>query len=239
MDNRSSAIIRGMDITSEQDAINYVKANKQLFIQHVIDQYDGNKPSKPIAIFMAGTPGAGKTEVANSLIDIFDHRPVHIDADDFRVLVPGYTGSNSELVQRAVSLAVDKVLDPVVTRGIPFILDGTFAVGKAVANIKRAFRHGYDTQIYFIYQDPVEAWRFTQIREQKEGRRVPKEAFVHAYFTSRENVEAVMAELGHEITLHVIIKNYQSGAHETHANVLTLADVLPKLYTKEKLMELL
>lgn len=228
-----------MGVTSEQDAINYVKANKQIFIQHVISQYDGNKPSKPIAVFMAGTPGAGKTEVANSLIDIFDHRPVHIDADDFRTLIPGYTGSNSELVHAAASIAVDKAMDAVVNSGIPFILDGTFAVGKAVANIKRSFRHGYDTQIYFIYQDPIEAWRFTQIREQKEGRRVPKEAFVHAYFTSRQNVEAVMSELGHEITLHVIIKNYQTETHETHANVLTLADVLPRLYTKEKLMELL
>lgn len=228
-----------MDITSAQDAINYVKANKQIFIQYVIDQYDGNKPSKPIAVFMAGTPGAGKTEIANSLIDIFDHRPVHIDADDFRTLIPGYTGSNSELVQAAASIAVDKAMDAVVNQGIPFILDGTFAVGKAVANIKRAYRHGYDTQIYFIYQDPIEAWNFTQIREQKEGRRVPKEAFVHAYFTSRENVEEVMSELGDQITLHLIIKNYQTGAHETHANVLTLADILPKLYTKEKLMELL
>lgn len=188
---------------------------------------------------MAGTPGAGKTEIANSLIDIFDHRPVHIDADDFRTLIPGYTGSNSELVQAAASIAVDKAMDAVVNQGIPFILDGTFAVGKAVANIKRAYRHGYDTQIYFIYQDPIEAWNFTQIREQKEGRRVPKEAFVHAYFTSRENVEEVMSELGDQITLHLIIKNYQTGAHETHANVLTLADILPKLYTKEKLMELL
>lgn len=239
MDNRSSAIIDTMDINSEQDAISFVKANKQMFIRHVIDQYDGKTPNKPIAVFMAGTPGAGKTEVANSLIDIFDHRPVHIDADDFRTLIPGYTGTNSELVQAAASIAVYKTTDVVVNHGIPFVLDGTFAVGKAVANIKRAFRHGHDTQIYFIYQDPVEAWRLTQIREQQEGRRVPKEAFIHAYFTSRQNVESVMAELGHEITLHVIIKNYQTGTHETHANVLTLADIVPKLYTKEKLIELL
>lgn len=228
-----------MDITSEQDAINFVKANKQTFIQHVINQYDGNKPSNPIAVFMAGTPGAGKTEIANSLTDIFDHRPVHIDADDFRSLIPGYTGSNSELVQAAASIAVDKAMDAVVKKDIPFILDGTFAVGKAVANIKRSFRHGYDTQIYFIYQDPIEAWKFTQIRERKEGRRVPKDAFIHAYFSSRENVEAVMSELGHEITLHVIIKNYQTGTHKTYADALTLADILPKVYTKEKLMELL
>lgn len=228
-----------MDTGSEQAAIDYVKSNKQIFINHVIDQYDGNIPGSPLAVFMAGTPGAGKTEVANSLTGIFEHRPVRIDADDFRTLIPGYDGSNSELVQAAASIAVDKAMDAVIDRGIPFILDGTFAVGKAVANIKRAYRHGYDTQIYFIYQDPVEAWRFTQIREKTEGRRVPKDAFVHAYFSSRENVEKVLVEFGEAITLHVIIKNYETGAHATHANVLTLAGVLPKLYTKEKLLDLL
>lgn len=228
-----------MDESAQQESIDFVKQNKQIFIDHVIDQFAGELPDRPVAVFMAGTPGAGKTEVANSLIDIFEHKPVHIDADDFRSLIPGYNGSNSEIVQSAASIAVDKAMDVVIARSIPFILDGTFAVGKAAVNIKRAFRHGYDTQIFFVYQDPVEAWRFTKIREGVEGRRVPKDAFIHAYFASRQNVDIVMNDLGHAITLHVIIKNYDTNEHETIANVANLAAVLPKLYTKNELTELL
>lgn len=222
-----------------QRAIDFVKNNKSIFIDHVVSQFRGTIPENPLAVFMAGTPGAGKTEVAKNLIAMFDHIPVRIDADEFRELVPGYNGTNSEIVQSAASLAVDKVMDAVIAKNMPFILDATFAVGKAKVNIKRAYRHEYETQICFVYQDPLEAWNFTKKREEKEGRRVPKEAFISAYFLSRQNVKAVKKEFGDNVVLRVIIKNYLTEKHETHNNVQDIDEILPKMYTESELKDML
>ena len=107
-----------------QESIKFARENKQLFIDTVCS---GINPSEyPIAAFMAGTPGAGKTEVAKSIMDFFAVEPCRIDADDFRVLIPGYTGANSSLVQPAAAMMVDKVLDVVFKQRLSFILDGTF-----------------------------------------------------------------------------------------------------------------
>ena len=38
--------------------------------------------SKPVTLFMAGSPGAGKTEVSKGLIKQFKQKPVRIDADE-------------------------------------------------------------------------------------------------------------------------------------------------------------
>lgn len=227
------------DLKLTAEAVEYVKQNKKLFIKHVVQQYGGGISDKPVAIFMAGTPGAGKTEIAKSLLGLFEYTPVRIDADEFRDLIPGYTGANSEIVQGAASLAVEKAIDAVIDKKIPFILDATFAIGKATMNIKRAYRHNYETQIYFVYQDPVSAWEFTKRREAKEGRRVPKEVFINAYFASRENVKTVKDEFGDNIILRVIIKNYITGEHKTYDNVSSIEEILPKLYNKDELGEML
>lgn len=216
-----------------KDAIDFVKANREMFINHVCE--DAMPTESPIAVFMAGTPGAGKTEVAKSIISLFDIEPCRIDADEFRELMPGYTGHNSHIVQPAAALAVDKVQDVVLSKRYSFILDGTFAIGKSVMNIKRAIRKAFEVQIYFVYQDPKEAWEFTKIREEKEGRHVPKNVFINAYYESRNNVQLVKKEFGDQITLHVIVKSYSKQTQKTYTNVNSLDDVLPNLYNKEEL----
>ncbi len=219
----------------QKDALEFVKKNKkQLFEDLVAGRiFDGS--SQQVAIFMAGTPGAGKTEVAQSLGPLFATPPLRIDADEFRTKIPGYNGANSDIIQPAASVAVDKVLDQVYKNKYPFILDGTFAVGKALVNLKRAIRKGYSAQVYFVYQDPLDAWRFTKIREKKEGRRVPKEAFVNAYFASRQNVKSVKQELGSDILLTLIIKNYSTGERKILDNVDDIEKYIPKTYNRDEL----
>jgi uridine kinase len=58
----------------------YYKANRRKFIEYVFGHH---KPSQsPVAVFMAGTPGSGKTEVAESLSAIMTKSaPVILDAD--------------------------------------------------------------------------------------------------------------------------------------------------------------
>jgi hypothetical protein len=53
---------------------------------------------------------------------------------------------------------------------------------------------GRKVAIFYIYQDPLIAWKFTQIREKVEGRYIPKEAFIDAFFNAKENVEKMKKE---------------------------------------------
>ena len=73
------------------------------------------------AIFMAGSPGAGKTEAAQTLTVLNSNLCV-IDADKFRVLFPGYVGNNSDEFQRGSSLLVDAALDLVLKKAIVLFL---------------------------------------------------------------------------------------------------------------------
>ena len=89
------------------------------------------------AIFMAGSPGAGKSEVALGLVNSY-HKHLIIDADEFRLQFPEYNGSNSSLFQKASSWLVDQAFKYVINHGYSFILDATFAILSAEKNITRA-----------------------------------------------------------------------------------------------------
>lgn len=46
---------------------------------------------------MAGAPGSGKTEWAKGLAEVLEGNILHIDGDQFRSILPEYTGNNSHL----------------------------------------------------------------------------------------------------------------------------------------------
>ncbi|WP_341472813.1 zeta toxin family protein [Periweissella cryptocerci] len=190
------------------------------------------------AVFMAGTPGAGKTEVATALSELYVNI-IRIDADEFRAEFPGYTGDNSDEFQRGASWLVEFSYTKVIERKLSFILDGTFAFSRALTNVERAIHHNFQPTIYFVYQDPIIAWQFTKERERTEGRYIPKDVFIEAYFKSRENIALVKAKLGDSVDLHIVIKDYQNRISEIISDANDVETVLQKKYTKEELEELL
>ena len=97
---------------TEDDSLQYAKENKKEIISSVID---GKEKKRKNCHFMAGSPGAGKTEAAQTLTVLNSNLCV-IDADKFRVLFPGYVGNNSDEFQRGSSLLVDAALDLVLKR---------------------------------------------------------------------------------------------------------------------------
>ena len=52
------------------DAYEFVRRNKQLLIAKFADPKDYSTSRKPITIFMAGSPGAGKTEFSKSFVQM-------------------------------------------------------------------------------------------------------------------------------------------------------------------------
>ena len=202
---------------NQDEWVIYAKANKQHFINQVI---------------------AGKTEVAETLACL-DEELCLIDADHFRSQFPGYNGKNSYLFQRGASKLVDLVFTYLLKKEYSFILDGTFALGRAEENISRTLKRGYEVTLYYVYQDPLIAWRFTKEREIAEGRHVPKETFINSYFKAQENVALIKNLYPNEIEMHVVMKDYRNEITEIHFDTDNLNIFFPTHYTREELEVLL
>lgn len=213
-------------------------AYKDLLGKH---DYSGLKGAA--AVFMAGSPGAGKTEIAKLIMENFSPPPVRIDADDFRNSFEGYNGTNSHIFQQAATDMVQKMLDRVLHSAksgtpVPFILDGTFTYARVRDNLKRAIDRGYAVEVYYVYQKPALAWEFTKAREKKDGRIVPLDVFIKTFIQARVNVLEMKRLFGDSINVTVIFKdNDAAGASKVHAylSIDELEKVLPPEYNEDNL----
>jgi UDP-N-acetylglucosamine kinase len=226
-------------------AIAYARANKKSRCAQLTDPSIFLPEEKPVAVFMAGSPGAGKTESSKELIAEFEAkapgtRILRIDPDDLRCEFPGYDGTNAYLFQGAVSIWTAKILDMAHDNGQSFVLDGTLSdYDRAKANITRCLNKGRVVQILYVYQDPLLAWRFVQAREAEEGRRIPPERFVVQYFAARRVVNALKDELGAQIKVDLLLKPTDSTPKIFRAGVDRIDYHVPEKYDPEKLAKLL
>jgi predicted ABC-type ATPase len=223
-----------------EEACQYIKEHKNDLITRFADPKIFRPDNQPVSLFMSGSPGAGKTEASKRLIEQFGgNLPVRIDADDIREIFPNYTGNNSHIFQRACTLGINLLFNHVMHNNINALLDGTFAYERAMENIERSVKHNRRIIIYYLFQDPQVAWNFTQIREKKEGRMVPKEVFINSFFRARENVSKAKAHFGNQIILNLIIKDFTKNFEQAYPNVNAIDEYVPKVYTKEELERLL
>lgn len=223
-----------------QAAIEFVKGNKQFIIEQLASDEICPPSTNPIAIFMAGSPGAGKTEFSKNYLAISGKKAVRVDADDVRELIPEYTGKNSDTVQGAAALGVEKLFDYALKNKKDLILDATFVDGKkSLQNIARCLKKDRRVIVYYIYQDPLAAWEFTKARELQEGRRVPKIAFVRSFFKAHENVKKAKETFGAQVTISLIIKNYQTDELKILSDVSSegIDKYCPLKYSKRALMK--
>lgn len=226
------------------EAIEFAKRNKIHIAKELTDSAKYAPDVVPISVFMAGSPGAGKTEFSKSLIKILEgddeRRVIRIDGDEIRPLIPGYTGANSYLFQGAISLIVEKMHDLVLQQNQSFMLDSTFAqYEKAVDNIRRSLEKSRPIFIFYIYQKPEVAWRFTQAREVAEGRNIPKNAFIEKFLGAHETVSKIFKEFGDRITIFFVKKDFEKNLVENIFKITMGESQIDRYigeeYTKEKL----
>ena len=210
----------------ERQAIEHVKSNKDYIIRKIVK---GSKSSvAPVAIFMAGSPGAGKTEFSKHFLKINfkNQNIVRIDPDEIRELLPGYTGKNSYVFQFPVSLATEKVLDYVFKHNIHFLLDGTLShIGVARKNISRALKHNRFVQINYVYQNPELAWKITQDREVVEGRRITRKIFEEGLINSREVVQTIIEEYGDTVRVDLVMRDTKNQRYLYKTNITNKYDI--------------
>lgn len=223
------------------EAKTFIKKEKTLLIKTFADLEKFPPNEKPFSFFMAGSPGAGKTEFSKRLIEIMAPIPiVRIDADEIREFIPWYNGKNSDIVQGAAAIAVDKLNYYTLKNKQNSIMDGTFANYEiAHRNIINSLNKNRRIGVFYIYQDPLKAWDFTRKREKLEGRYVPKEAFIDAFFKAKENVQLIKKEFGNKIELNLVIKNNNNEDEDIKSDIENIDSLIETLYNKESLQKII
>jgi len=174
----------------EEKAIEYLKENKQQFLEQYLFGIEPKNEEYKTAIFTAGASGAGKTEYA---IDRKSKEPflLHIDIDSVREFFTpvGYDGSNSSEFQKPSSKGVNWLFDRASKKGYSLIMDSNLAEPNiAQSNIERLLSKGYLIEINYIFRELGESYEFAKKREDKTKRKVPmsvvKSTFKNSFDTT-------------------------------------------------------
>lgn len=194
----------------------------------------------PVSIFMAGSPGAGKTEVSMALLESFGGGGVlRLDPDELRTEFAEYAGDNSWLFQPAISVLVEKIHDLLLKNSQSFLLDGTLTnYDKARQNMKRSIKRGRWVQILYVYQEPRQAWQFVVAREKAEGRQIRPETFVEQYFSAREVVNQIKLDFGREVQVDLLHKNNDGSIRAYEENIEEIDSHIPEKFTKDHIEEI-
>lgn len=237
-----------MKLTPNEEAIKaaallFAQKNKKTIARRLTDKTRFTPEEEPVSVFMAGSPGAGKTEASIELLATVEgsgFEILRIDPDELRNELPNYTGTNSSLFQPAVSVLVEKIHDFALKQKQSFILDGTLShYTKAEQNISRSLTKNRVVQILYVYQEPMLAWKFVQSRESVEGRRILPKDFIVQYFAARDVVNALKLKFGSKIKVDLLLKNTDNSNKLYKAGIDQIDNHLPEKYTRSDLESLL
>ncbi|WP_349292783.1 zeta toxin family protein [Pseudomonas sp. MWU12-2037] len=79
-------------------ALSFARSNKKTIAKRRTDRTIYPPEEAPVSVFMAGSPGAGKTEASIALVNLFaDTKILRIDPDELRDEFSEYSGGNSWL----------------------------------------------------------------------------------------------------------------------------------------------
>ena len=206
---------------SESDqAVEYIKKHKKKLLENFASDAVYSPSKNPASFFMAGAPGAGKTETAIMLLKQLNVSAIRIDPDEIKKWIPEYQGSKSELFHRASSVGVEKIYDYAIAKKKSVILDATFADYRVShKNIERSVNKKRLTIIFYVHQDLELSWEFTLKREKLEGRHVPREVFEYAYQHSGLNVVRAKREFKEAVEIYLVEKNYDATIKKSRDNI--------------------
>ena len=228
------------ELKIQENAEEYARLNKNQIAKDIISKYESEL--NPVSVFMAGSPGAGKTESSIWLIKELSKKEnciLRIEPDELRKHFTEYTGKNSDLFQCATTIIAEKIHDLAIKKNISFIFDTTFSkIDKARLNIQRSLDHKKSVQVIYVYQDPIQAWEFVKARELKDGRHVPKESFIEEYFNARVVVNQIKKDFPN-IKLYLLVKNIDGTTQEYKENIDNIDNFIKENYTGDYLNNML
>jgi len=217
-------------------AVTFAKKNRTKIARELTDKKKYPAEENPVSVFMAGSPGAGKTEVSKSFSEKMGGDIIRLDPDELRDLFLDYNGSNSFLFQKGVIILVERTLDFLFKNNQSFVLDGTLShLGVARKNINRSLSKDRDVLIIFVYQEPKLAWKFVQARENVEGRKILPNIFIDQFFGSQNVVNQIKKQYGNQVRIDLLIKNNYGSVQKYHADIQSVDQYLKVKMTREEL----
>lgn len=168
------------------------KNNQHEVIKQCVADCQNLRDAK-IAIFMAGIPGAGKTEFVRNLQVAKNKEMIVIEHDQLVEYIEGYRAECYYTFRKAGSVLVTKLFDECLKRGYPFIFDGTLSHDTGFKNIEKCLKHGYEVIVIYIHQDIESAWRLTQDRELVKKRAIERDGFIQTCQMIHANLRKVFA----------------------------------------------
>lgn len=219
----------------------WARANKKAFANKMITSAGVEPHDEPAAFFMAGLPGAGKTEFTKNLIGELSLKTVRIDMDEIATHIDGYEPQQAHAFREAASDVLNALLDRSLHRKVDFIMDGTFRSSKAIANILRCQEKGYIIKLLFVYQEPLLAWEFTKAREIVEKRAIDREGFIDAYFDIFSNIDQLATMNIANLTIDFVIKDADNTVGYWYQDVCAddIDKYIVKRYNRDELERML
>lgn len=221
-----------------------------------------------ISFFMAGSPGAGKTEFSRRYmpailnkkdpklikdllkkgvdIESIDTLFIRIDVDEIREFLSQYRKTdiekgikgNSHIIQKAANKGLDIIRKYCFQKNISFLNDGTFGNFETMRElVKKSLKAGREVHIFYIYLDPLVAWKFTKARECLEGRNIIKEKFIEQFFASKENVIKIKEEFGKRIKINCVLKDENNDVMDIEFNISDIDSFLERKYNSQAIKE--
>lgn len=225
--------------TDPNDAIQlWIRNNKKKIAREFIRKNEFTSSDTPVGIITAGLPGAGKTEFTKELLKQVSTKPLRIDMDEIATLIEGYRPEIADKFRMGASAIMNNIYDIVTKKKIDFVLDGTFAGKPALSNVQRAIDHGFILKIYYIYQDPLLAWQFTQARELIEHRSIDKLGFIDTYLRLYDNLQE-LEKFNDRVSVSLIIKDKDNRVGSLQEHVPNILQAIPSPMTRIELEQLL
>lgn len=184
----------------EFDSLSVTK--KKRYVAKLLIERSGAKsvpmPKPPLAIVMAGVPGAGKTEFLDTFSELLEARDfdacIRIDLDEIVEIYPGYTPKTDALFRSQGNHVVAAAVDTAKNGRYNMMIDGTFSgtSGASLQNIDRLLKAGYVVRMFFMHDRIDTSWKYTQAREKKTQRGIDFAGFKKACANVVTNLKAVM-----------------------------------------------
>ena len=223
---------------NEKEAVAWVKSNKRFIKDRFANINDYPPDNYPSTIFMAGAPGAGKTEFSKLFIEKFyesenEKKIVRLDTDEIRERIPGYRGYNASMFQNAAALGMEYLIDKVYEDKQNALIDTTFGLRhKAILNVERAIRRNRHVIVSYLYQDPQISWGFVKDRTRKGSRYVPRDFFIDNFFLARENANEVKEIFKEKVVLVIFILDENHKVITSIFNIDNIDNYVKIRYTK-------
>ncbi len=197
---------------TEDEAKKWVK--NKVNQQKVIAECIGDNPhTSKLAIFMAGVPGAGKTEFVRGLQDSRPGVFTIIEHDRLVEYIETYSPEHYYNYRKAGSTLVTAAFDHCLKNGYSFVFDGTLSHDNGLKNIGKTLKQGYSVVVIYIHQDVQSAWKLTQDRELVKKRAIEKEGFIETCKKINANLRKVFVTFAEDksFAFWIIKKNGAPG----------------------------